>query len=161
MNRFFKGCLAGALATAPMTLVMQILHRWPHPERDALPPEQITEVIAEKAAEQVGAKETLDKPQLQALTLLTHFGFGAAAGAIYAFFAPKIPAHPALKGAVWGLMVWSLSYLGWLPATQILLPATQQPARRNFLMIVAHLVWGVSTALLTEKLTAKETSEAT
>ena len=158
MKPLFASAVAGFVATVPMTIAMQILHRFPAPERDSLPPEQITEVIVEKAADQVGAQETLDRPQLQALTLVTHFGFGAAAGGLYGLISPHVKTHPALKGAAWGMTVWTLSYLGWLPATHILAPATQTAARRNFLMIFAHLVWGVSTALLTEKLAAEEDS---
>jgi putative membrane protein len=80
------------------------------------------------------------------------------AGALYGPLAEKIPLPAALKGALWGMVVWSVSYLGWIPAAHILPLATHAPARRNFLMIVAHLVWGISTALLTEKLTSKEES---
>lgn len=157
MSRFSKGLFAGALATVPMTLVMQAVHRFPAREPQSLPPEQITQTIAGEVAAQVGAKERLDRPQLQALTLANHFGFGAAAGGIYALLCPEIPAHPVVKGAVWGFVVWSVSYLGWLPATHILEPATQQPKRRNFLMIAAHLVWGMSTALVLERLAPDDT----
>jgi uncharacterized membrane protein YagU involved in acid resistance len=53
------------------------------------------------------------------------------------------------------LLVWLVSYLGWIPAANILPPATDQPKRRNALMIAAHVVWGVSLgsvfALLTDR----------
>lgn len=39
-------------------------------------------------------------------------------------------------------MVWSGSYLGLLPALNILPPATEHPPGRNALMIAAHVVWG-------------------
>lgn len=157
MKCFIRGLFAGALATVPMSLVMQVLHRWPVREREVLPPQQITETFAGEAAAQVGVKEHLGKPQLQALTLANHFGFGAAAGGVYALLSPRVAAHPVVKGAVWGLVVWSVFYLGWLPAAQILPPATQQTKRRNFLMIAAHLVWGASAALVLERLAQDET----
>lgn len=143
MNRFFASALAGFAATAPMTLVMQGLHHWPRPERQPLPPQQITQELAERA----GVESHLDETRLTAATLAAHFGFGAAGGGLYGLFAAKIPLPSALKGALWGLMVWSVSYAGWIPAAQILPPATQHSARRNGLMIAAHLVWGVSMAL--------------
>lgn len=149
-NRMTAGMIAGCIATVPMTLVMHVLHRWPAPERAPLPPHQITEEIAERVAEGVGAQEHLDQPRLRALTLASHFGFGAAAGALYGLIFPSLPGRAPLKGVIWGLMVWAVSYAGWIPAAQILPPASEQPKRRNGLMIVAHLVWGVVTALLAE-----------
>jgi putative membrane protein len=129
-----------------MTLVMQIAHRWPRPEREALPPQQITEEITDR----VGLDAQLDAPKLAAAVWAAHFGFGAAAGALYAQFFSKIKAPTPLKGVVWGLFIWSISYLGWVPAAQILPPATEQSARRNGLMIGAHLVWGIVLAHLVE-----------
>ncbi len=155
MNQVISGALAGFAATAPMTVVMLVLHRWPRHEREALPPQQITEEIAER----VGVESHLDENRLTAATGAAHFGFGAAGGAVYGLIAPKIPLPPALRGVIWGLIVWSVSYLGWIPAARILRPATQHTAQRNFLMIAAHLVWGVSMALGTETLAQDEKEE--
>jgi uncharacterized membrane protein YagU involved in acid resistance len=69
--------------------------------------------------------------------------------------------NPDLKkktGAAAGLAVWLASYMGWIPAVGNLEPATRHPARRNALMIVAHLVWGASTsASIRELRLARET----
>lgn len=148
----WTGILSGIIATLPMSLVMQILHRWPYPERDSLPPHQITKQVAK----QVGVSKHLDKRQLKAVTLANHFGFGAAMGGLYELLWRRIPIHPVIKGSVWGLIVWSISYLGWLPAANILSPATQHSNRRNFIMIVAHLVWGISLALLSAQLESED-----
>jgi uncharacterized membrane protein YagU involved in acid resistance len=51
-------------------------------------------------------------------------------------------AQNAWTGATFGLGVWVASYLGLMPMLGILRPATRHPARRNALMIAAHLVWG-------------------
>jgi uncharacterized membrane protein YagU involved in acid resistance len=45
---------------------------------------------------------------------------------------------------MYGLGVWALSYLGWIPAARILAPAYRHPVRRNLLMIAAHVVWGLT-----------------
>jgi uncharacterized membrane protein YagU involved in acid resistance len=147
MNKVLRGALAGLAATVPMTAVMEILHRWPRPERQSLPPRQITMHLAGKA----GVRSHMNEPERKAATVASHFGFGGGAGALYALLAGKVPGHPALKGAVFGLLVWTVSYLGWLPAAQILRSATQQPARRNALMIGAHLVWGAILGVLAER----------
>ncbi len=47
------------------------------------------------------------------------------------------------------------SYLGQLPAANILPPATEDAARRNALMIAAHIVWGVTLGALVTLLRPK------
>jgi uncharacterized membrane protein YagU involved in acid resistance len=144
----WTGFLSGAIATLPMTLVMKTLHRWPYPERDSLPPHQITKQITSR----VGIKKHLNRKHLKTLTLINHFGFGGTMGNLYEILILPISGRPIIKGTVWGFVVWSVSYLGWLPAAQILPPATEHSCRRNFLMILAHVVWGISLAFLSEQL---------
>ena len=46
-----------------------------------------------------------------------------------------------------------LSHFGyWRPAMRILTPATRYPCRRNLLMILAHLVWGVTLGETVQRL---------
>ena len=149
MNRWISGLLAGSLATAPMSAVMVWMHhRLPRGEQYPLPPVQITAQVAEEA----GVSEHLDRTQLRAVTVLSHFGFGAAAGVAYAEVRKYLPGPPAVKGMLFGLGVWTSFYLGLLPMAGILSPATEHPARRNALMIVAHLIWGAALGLMAERL---------
>ena len=90
------------------------------------------------------------------MTIFSHFGYGALFGSVYALFADRIPLHSSLKGALAGVAIWIGSYLGWLPALGILRPATQHPFRRNLLMIIAHVVWGVTLGEATRKLTTTD-----
>ena len=70
------GGLAGLLATLPMTVAMEVWHRWlPWRERYPLPPRQITM----KLADAVGVKSRLNEPAREALTLGAHFSYGATA----------------------------------------------------------------------------------
>jgi uncharacterized membrane protein YagU involved in acid resistance len=121
-----------------MTAAMILLHRrLPSRERYPLPPREITMKLAREA----GVEGHLDAEERSALTMISHFGYGAAGGALYA--ATVQPCRqPMLKGVLFGLGVWAVSYLGWLPAAGVLSPATEHPARRNALMIVAHVIWG-------------------
>lgn len=149
MNKILAGALAGFAATAPMTVTMLAFHRqlkW-H-ERHRLPPEDITTEIADRAG--IGRKLSLG--QHQVATWSAHFGFGAAAGALYAPLAAKVKAPPLLKGIGFGLLMWSGSYLGWLPALEILHQTKEQPARPNWLMVIAHIVWGATLGLVAERL---------
>ena len=144
MNRILFGALAGLAATAPMTLAMKLMHeQLPREEQYPLPPRQVTEGIAEKA----GVNEHLGEEEREAATWVSHFAYGAACGALYgALSGERLDERPLLAGAGFGVVVWAGSYLGWLPAAGILSPATEHPARRNALMIAAHLVWGATAA---------------
>jgi len=132
-----------------MTLVMLLLHRqlnWQ--EKHPLPPEDITDELAQRA----GIAKYLGRSEQQTATWVAHFAFGAGAGALYAPLSEKVGVPSALKGATFGLLVWAVSYLGWLRGAGIIDQPKQQPARSNLLMIVAHLVWGAILGILAEQI---------
>lgn len=150
MNRILLGALAGLAATGPMTLAMKLMHeQLPREEQYPLPPRQVTEGLAEKA----GVSEHLDEEEREAATWVSHFAYGAACGALYGAVSREgIDEHPMLAGAGFGLAVWAGSYLGWLPAAGIISPATEHPARRNALMIAAHVIWGAGVRVAVRRL---------
>ena len=150
MNRYLIGALAGFSATAAMTLAMGAMYRrLPADQRYPLLPRE----ISTKLAERLGMDQRLDEQQQIDLTLIGHFGYGAAAGALYPIVARGMQGSPAvLSGTLYGLLVWAVSYLGWLPAFGILRPATEHPVNRSGIMLVAHAVWGGATGAVTEGL---------
>src|SRR3954454_15558434 len=98
------GAAAGLLATAPMSLAMELMHALlPGWERYPLPPRLIMERLEESAE----IRRHLNDRQEDALTLVGHFAYGAGAGAVYGPVSRTIPAPPALKGAAFGLSVWA------------------------------------------------------
>jgi putative membrane protein len=111
----------------------------------ALPPKRITRRLAERARLQ-----SMMKPgeQWDAPTWLGHLGYGAATASVYGFAAQFLRFPRILSGMLFAFLVWTGSYIGWLPAFNILPPATKEPARRNAVMISAHLVWGALIGLL-------------
>jgi uncharacterized membrane protein YagU involved in acid resistance len=145
-TRLCVGAFAGLLATAPMSAVMLLWHRrlpWLH--RDPLPPAKITHTVLENAG-----LHDVSLTEEAALTAVNHFAYGAATGAAYGLIAPKGSATNAINaGIVYGLGVWTASYLGWVPAVGLHRPATEEPADRNLLMLTAHVVWGGTLGLLT------------
>jgi uncharacterized membrane protein YagU involved in acid resistance len=144
--RLFIGAAAGLAATAPMTLLMLAICRsLPKTERYALPPEEIVDSLAEKAH----LHEWMTPGRRRAVTLLSHFGYGAAAGMLYSALTRPGAKQPAARGVLYGLAVWATSYLGWLPAMDVLKPATEHPPRRSAMMISSHLLWGAYMGLLT------------
>jgi uncharacterized membrane protein YagU involved in acid resistance len=136
-----------------MTITMLVGWRLlPRHEKYPLPPREITEEIAER----VGIKDQMNEGELVASSLVSHFGYGALTGAGYGLVEQNFPLPSSIKGTLAGLAIWVGSYLGWLPAMGILRPATRHPWRRNLLMIVAHVVWGVTLGEITRKLSRKE-----
>src|SRR5690606_35446159 len=113
----------------------------PVDEQYPLPPREIVDRTID--VEQEGAARTA--------TMLSHFGFGAVAGLLYA-----LPLVNRVGGPSYGLGVWAASYLGWLPAFRILAPATDHPAQRNLLMLAAHVVCGLALAKCVEQLDAAD-----
>lgn len=153
MNRNLAGTLAGLAGTGPMTVAMELMHRQLPPEEQyPLPPRQITEHLAEA----VHIEDNLNEEEELAATVAAHFAYGAACGAAYSLVEDYLPGPPAVRGITFGLGVWTASYLGLLPATGLLSSARCHPARRNALMLAAHVVWGGVTGLLTESLRSED-----
>ena len=147
-----EGAFAGLIATVPMTLFMlaaqRILPRW---QQYALPPEKLTD----KFARRIGLRKHINKPQLLLASFVSHLGFGASAGAIYGPLTRIVPLPSILKGIVFGIVVWFANYLGWLPVVGMSEAANKQPIQRNALMIVAHVVWGAGTGVVTNAIDQK------
>jgi uncharacterized membrane protein YagU involved in acid resistance len=137
-SRLLIGGIGGFVGTMAMTAAMRRMHaRLPTGESYPLPPREIVDSAAAKAGVDVPDEAAKD------VTTAAHFAYGAAIGAMIGALNPS-PAKPT--GAVAGVAVWLASYMGWIPAMNVLEPATRHPRRRNGLMIGAHLVWGWWTA---------------
>ncbi|HYD98016.1 MAG TPA: hypothetical protein VEH84_01415 [Alphaproteobacteria bacterium] len=151
MDRIAAGAVAGLAATLPMTLAMVAMHRrLPQAERYPLPPSEILLAMERRA----GIEDRVGPGAHLAATLAAHFAFGALAGAGYGAL-PRSD-RPLAAANAFGLAVWTGSYLGWVPGLRLLKPATRHPARRNALMIAAHLVWGSVLGGVTEALAGRE-----
>jgi uncharacterized membrane protein YagU involved in acid resistance len=147
-QRMIAGAIAGFVATAPMSAVMLRWHRrLPWRQQEPLPPEQVTANVLDAA----GLDDDLSRPQIAALAVLNHFGYGATVGSIYGLLTSgSRPVSPLLNGVAYGLGIWGASYLGLLPALGLYRSATEEPAERNLLMLSAHVVWGGALGVVTE-----------
>ena len=143
------GAVAGVVATTAMTLSMAAMFRHlARSERYPLPPRELTERTAASA----GIRGGMDETQVQAATLVSHFGFGALMGGLYVPLFHGRRAPGAGSGVGFGLLVWAASYLGWVPGLGLLRPASEHPPRRNGLMIAAHVVWGTVLGAVARRL---------
>jgi hypothetical protein len=142
-----KGALAGTIATVPMTAAMNAVHRLlPGHQRYELPPQALSSEVSRRA----GASPPTRERVRRAGWLGPHLAFGCAAGA---FLAASAPRHrPTVsRGIAFGLGVWAVSYLGWIPALRLPHAAQREPASRNAMMVAAHVVWGATTAALLKR----------
>jgi uncharacterized membrane protein YagU involved in acid resistance len=157
LNSCVNGVVAGLIATAPMTWTIraaQALMRRRHGNR--IPPRQVAEAVLHKAA----VDDDLPPRRKDAVATLSHYAFGAVAGALVGAATKNSPLPKPVTGALVGLGVWSASYLGWLPAAGLRKSATDDTPQRNAQMILAHLVWGATAALLIEDLGVEDRQES-
>jgi uncharacterized membrane protein YagU involved in acid resistance len=139
------GAIAGATATVPMSVAMELLYdRLPAWQRYPLPPRLITRRLADLTE----LDGTLTERQTRGVVLGLHLLYGATVGSVFPSIARQVPLPPVATGIGYGLFVWTASYLGLLPALRLLRPATQHPRRRSVVMILAHVVWGAVLGLV-------------
>lgn len=140
-----RGALAGFVGTLPMTvfmlLVKQFLPKW---LQYALPPRE----LADDLENSLGIGKHMNTTERIAGAAVLHFGYGMATGALYTLLTNRIRLFPPLKGILFGLAVWASSYAGWMEILRLRESASHQPARRNLLMLTAHVIWGAATGLL-------------
>ena len=155
VRALLQGGIAGLVATGPMSVFMLVTKRFlPKRHQYALPPEIITGELAQR----MHVRWHMNKMEVEAATVVSHFGYGAAMGTIYGASGKKLPLPSPVKGVLFGLIVWAASYLGMLPLIGMSESGQREPGRRNLLMIAAHVVWGVTLGLVAEALSEKLSS---
>jgi hypothetical protein len=143
-RRLLHGALAGIAATAAMTVAMNRMFRaLPERERYPLPPRELTEAVA-------GGPAAAKPSSSAGAAMAAHFAFGAVTGAGFALQDRRDVA----SGSAFAIGIWGASYLGWIPAAGLLRSATSHPARRNALMLAAHIIWGSTLATVLRELDA-------
>lgn len=145
MNRIGRaaagGAVAGGIATTAMTVFMK-LAQWTGLYRDEIPPKKITG----RALAAVGARARLDEEAETALTAAGHWAFGMLGGALFGGLHKllRLPIPTFVHGIIFGLLVWLVSYLGWLPAAGLLRHPAHQRRDQALMPLLAHVVYGAS-----------------
>lgn len=147
-----RGAVAGAAGTAAMTMMMRGVAPKVVPE-EMRPDEFVPKKVVEWAEEQAGAPDALSEDAELKLSMVPHFGYGSSMGALYGLARDRVDGVPApLAGALFGVAVWAIGFEGWLPALGVQPATTEQPPKKRPMPIMAHLVYGVATAMTYEAL---------
>lgn len=91
------------------------------------------------------AGHSLPEGQKQAAMQGIHWGFGAAAGAVYGALVEAEPSLGAWKGAAFGLTLNKITHESLLPKLGLARPKEQQPAQERISEWVTHAVYGIFT----------------
>ena len=133
-----KGALAGligGLAGAGAKILAEQIFP-PRVQGQAAPPVLLAEQVA---------GHSLPQAQQQVAQQGIHWGFGAAAGAVYGALVEVEPSFGAWRGAAFGLTVNKLTHESLLPRMGLARPKEEQPAQERISEWVTHAVYGIFT----------------
>jgi glycine/D-amino acid oxidase-like deaminating enzyme/nitrite reductase/ring-hydroxylating ferredoxin subunit len=141
------GALGGAVATFAMSAAMAVEKKLGLMGEH--PPKKIVRTLRRRSGIFGTSRGTEN-----AATVLAHWGFGIAAGALFGWLhrRPRGTVRTSLLGAGYGAAVWAASYYGWIPAFGIMrAPHNDRPARPTT-MVAAHLIFGSVLGAFVERL---------
>lgn len=148
MNDAMRGAIGGLAGTLVMSAAMAAT-RLTGIMRGEVPPRKISGNFEEA----VGILDDLSRPEFEASWVAQHLAYGTAAGVAYAIAERKLGfPRPGVAGPLFGVSLWAVSYAGWLPAAGLYPAPTQDKPGRMVPMILHHLVYGATTAIVARSL---------
>lgn len=138
LSPFIAGALAGGVATICMSALMLASKKMG--VQGEHPPKR----IAEAALKSAGGEEKPSQKEIVTLAAASHLAFGMVTGGAFALAKQKLHLKkwPLLQGIGFGLLVWGVSYKGWVPALDIMPSAEQDRSGRVNTMVAAHVIYG-------------------
>jgi hypothetical protein len=133
LARASRGAVSGLAATGTMSLLMLAARRFGLLGEP--PPRRIIRLLLSPLS--------LRGRALDSAATLAHFAFGAAMGGLFGLAPGR--AGP-VRGLLFGLGVWSVSYAGVLPQVGLMPPTRRDRPGRPTSMLLAHLAYGVTLA---------------
>jgi len=139
------GAAAGLAGTVLIQGLLAASQKW---APQSLPPikQDPGEFMVEKAQRHLPerVREKIPEPLGKAAAKSLAFGYGTAFGALYGTSRPQ-PKNVLLEGSALGLVTWAAGYLGWLPATQLMPPVSEQEPEQIAGPIFSHILFGIVT----------------
>lgn len=129
LHRALQAAVGGAAGTGAMSAFLGLSDVFGIMNRQ--PPRQIVQHFL----------PMLSPGETDAAALVAHVGYGVSGGSVYgAVVAPH--RRGLATGVAYGLGVWAVSYLGWIPALGILPPPQKDNRGQAVTMFLAHVVYG-------------------
>jgi uncharacterized membrane protein YagU involved in acid resistance len=148
--------LRGALGGVAGGLAMYGMKQMVAPK--VLPKDMRREGFAPKKAvewgeEQAGHPNALTKTEEEKAAMAAHLAYSAGFGALYGLVRRKADGVPApLAGALFGLVVWGVSFEGLMPALGMMKATTDLPMKKWPPDLMGHVIYGAATAVAYEAL---------
>ena len=145
MNRSLQvmmhGANAGALATTAMTGLMKA-GQWMGFYRLEIAPKQITERVLDKA----GLQRQTNEDEEILLTALNHWAYGTGSGILFGILRRRLDLTlpGSIQGIIFGLALWVIGYMGWVPAVGLMPAVWNQRRDRAIELVLAHVVYGAT-----------------
>ncbi|WP_219413702.1 DUF6789 family protein [Pseudonocardia nigra] len=133
-----RGAAAGVVATTVMSGVLEAGRRATAFTRQ--PPTLIVRTVLTGSPAHGVTAEGL-------LAVLAHFGYGTSCGALFALLTRRRrpEAGPGV-GVGYALLLWAISYIGWVPATGAMAPPDRDAPGRQAALVAGHVVYGAVLA---------------
>jgi putative membrane protein len=90
----------------------------------------------------------LTRDELGVAAAVSHYTFGAAAGALYGACIELLPRRRLRSGVGFGTALWITADEVAMPLLGLSEPTTQRPAEMHLQALAAHVVYGVTTELV-------------
>ncbi len=135
------GAVGGVVGAALMLPVFE------GAKRAGLVVEAPPERVVERAADEVAGSEArgaTDEGAWAALVAGNHLLYGAAAGAVYGTLQEELKLPANVAGVGYGLALWAVGYLGWMPAVGAWARPWRQGAGAALVPLAAHVVYGLA-----------------
>ena len=143
------GAMAGMVAAACMTVIRMAARRRGTIEKT------VPQAVEEWLASRVGAG-TNTHPAIHHLTdQAIHFGYGAVLGSFYGLTVRGRTRTALGRGAAYGMATWLFGSCLVMPLIRIKQAAWHKRAAENGVDLVAHLAYGIATALVAEELSVQ------
>lgn len=75
-----------------------------------------------------------------------HLSYGMVCATVYSLTRRFLPGSHSLAGLIFGLVVWAVSYLGYVPALRLYPWPADDSRPRQIVMVVAHALFGLTVA---------------
>lgn len=154
-----RGTLAGALGGVAGGVAMTVMMTKVAPRvipQSMRPDKPAPEKTVEWAERVAGVPGALSGKSEKGAAMAAHLAYSAAAGAGYGLARSSFPALQQVPtpaaGALFGLIVWAVSFEGLLPELGVMERTTQHPPKRWPAPLMGHTIFGVVTAALAAKI---------